>query len=160
MRGLMTARRAAAGALAAVAVGAVGASAVGAKSAGKADKGTVEIGETSLKGKIHYEAGSFTDKLFGHGAVTFTTTITIKAGGVVHFDSKSLTLWTPTGSLSGHVSADIHAKSATSATVTNGKLNLTKGTGAHKGHSFVGTFTGSGNPTSTEYTFSFKATYK
>ena len=160
MGGVMTVRRAAAGVLVAVSVGAVGASAVAAKSAGRADKGTVQIGETSVKGQVHYEAGSFTDKVFGNGALTFTTTITIKPGGVVHFDSNSLTFWTPTGSLTGHVSADIHATSASSATVTNGKISLTKGKGGQKGHSLIGTFTGKGNPTSTEYQFVFKATYK
>ncbi len=159
MRGVI-ARRATAGALVAVAVGAIGVSTVGAKSAGKADKGTVEIGETSVKGSVHYEAGSFTDKLFKNGAVTFTTTLSVKPGGVVHFDSKKLTFWTPTGALTGHVSADIHAASVTSATVTNGKISLTKGSGAQKGHSLVGTFTGVGNPRSTEYQFAFKATYK
>jgi len=160
MRGLMTTRRVATGMLVAVAVGGISVSAVGAKSATRTDKGTAEIGETSLKGKLHYEAGSFKDKVLGNGALTFTTTIAIKPGGVVHFDSKSLTFWTKTGSLAGHVSADIHASSATSATVTNGKISLTKGTGGQKGHSLVGTFTGKGNPTSTEYSFAFKAKYK
>ena len=159
MSGVITTRRAAAGALAAIAIGAVGAGTVGAKSAGKSDKGTVNIGEIGVKGNTHLEAGSFTDKIFKHGALTFNTTITIKPG-VVHFDSNTLTFWTPTGSLTGHVSADINGKTATSATVTNGKISLTKGTGAQKGHSLVGTFTGSGNPSTTEYGFVFKATYK
>ena len=44
--------------------------------------------------------------------------------------------------------------------MTDGKLNLTKGTGGQKGHSLVGTFTGTGDPASTEYRFAFKATYR
>jgi hypothetical protein len=160
MSGVMNRRRAGAGMMVAVVVGAVGVSSVGAKSAGRADSGTVFIGETHVVGAKHFEAGSISDKLLGGGAVTFSTAISVSKPGVVHFDSKTLTFWTSTGSLTGHVSADINVASATSATVTNGKLNLTKGTGAQKGHSLVGTFTGKGNPGSTEYSFTYKASYK
>jgi hypothetical protein len=46
------------------------------------------------------------------------------------------------------------------ATVSSGKVSLTKGTGGQKRHSFVGTFTGTGNAVSGVYVFNYKATYK
>ena len=146
--------------LSAVAVGSVGAAT---KTKTKSDKGTAFIGETRTTGSgsntVHYEAGNISDKVLGAGAVTFNTKISVR-NGVVHFRTNSLTFWTKNGSLSGTASADINATSPTTATVTNGKVNLTHGTGALKGHSLVGKFSGKGNPTTTEYSFQYTGTYK
>lgn len=149
-----------AGMLTALALTTVSAGALAANSKSKSVTGTAYVGENHVVGAIHYFAGPTSDNVLGSGAITFPSPITVTPGGVVQFSSSQVTLFTKTGSLSGTASADVTASSATQAAVTNGKLSLTKGTGAEKGHSLVGTFTGTGNPSTTEYVFNYKATYK
>jgi hypothetical protein len=47
-----------------------------------------------------------------------------------------------------------------SVTFTNGKVDLTKGYGLQKGHTFVGTFTGTAKSILGPYVFHEKGTYK
>jgi hypothetical protein len=149
-----------AGLLAAFALTAGSAAVAASSKSGKAVTGVAYVGENHVVGALHYFAGPTSDNVLGAGAITFPSPITVTPGGVVHFSSTAVTLFTKTGSLSGTASADVTATSGTQASVTNGKLSLSKGTGSEKGHSLVGTFTGTGNPTSTEYVFNYTATYK
>lgn len=150
-----------AGVLATIALTTAGTAALAAKGKpGKSVTGIAYVGENHVVGALHYFAGPTTDNVLGTGAITFPSPITVTPGGVVQFSSSEVTLFTKTGSLSGTASADVTATSATQAAVTNGKLSLTTGAGAEKGHSLVGTFTGTGNPATTEYVFNYEATYK
>ncbi len=81
-------------------------------------------------------------------------------GSTLKLTSKPVVLYTRTGSLTGTGSATLVVTGPSTATVKDGKLILTKGAGGQKGHSFVGTFSGSGNPTTGIYTFHYKGTYK
>ena len=138
------------------------AAALGAKptATGKKDSGTIHTGEIRAVGTTLYQAGSVSDTLFGSAAVTFSTTLTLTKPGTVHFTTNTAKLWTPTGTLAGTVSADIQLVSATRSIVANGKLTLTGRSGSEQGQTLVGTFTGSGDPTTTRYLFTYTATYR
>jgi hypothetical protein len=72
--------------------------------------------------------------------------------------SKSVTLYTKNGTLSGTGSASQTADAAGNVTVTGGKIALTNGTGGLKGHSLKATFDG---PLKDNiYVFTYKATYE
>ncbi len=70
-----------------------------------------------------------------------------------------VTIFTKTGALSGTGTATEIVNSNGTATFTS-KLRLTKGSGGQKGHSFVGTFTGTAASPTGPYTFHDKGTYK
>ena len=134
---------------------------VGAATKGKtkSDSGTVFVGESHHVGSTLYEAGNFTSKVLGSGAALYTLKAT-GANGKVTVTAKHVTFYNGNGSLTGTGTATVTPTSATTATVTNGTFKLSHGTGALKGHSESGTFTGSGNPSTTEYVFHFTGTYK
>jgi hypothetical protein len=46
------------------------------------------------------------------------------------------------------------------ATITDGKLKASHGTGAQKGHSMTATFSGTGSLTTQTYKLTYKGTYK
>jgi hypothetical protein len=137
---------------------AVGAGAAGSK--GRADSGTAYFSITHTAGKTQFAAGNNTDKILGQGASTYQ--IGLSSGsvvGTINVTVNKVTVYTPTGSLSGKATATL-TSTATTQTITNGKLKLTKGTGSQKGHSLVATFTGSANLTANQFVFHYKGTYK
>ena len=153
--------------IAVVALAAIGAGTVGAKTGGKgkgkATSGTSYLGDTSQSSSsLLYEAGFNTDKLLGEGAITYTIAPLGQTNGTIQANAKKVTLWTKTGSLSGTGSATVTITNPSTgdATVSNGTANLTKGTGALKGHSLKLKFSGTGNIKTTLYTFHYTGTYK
>src|SRR5215472_14440192 len=52
---------------------------------GKLDTGTIYTGETRTVGMTHYQAGMVADRLFGSGAVTFASKITITSPTTINF---------------------------------------------------------------------------
>ena len=128
-------------------------------SRGRPDHGTIYTGEIRTAGTTLYQAGAVTDSLFGSGAVTFATNFSQTRPGVIHLVTRTARLFTPTGVLAGTISADIRLTSATQSTVTNGKLTLAGISASQRHHRLVGTFTGSGNPTTTHYTFTYTGSY-
>ncbi len=154
-------------ALAAVlAVTAVGAGTVGAKTSkkGKATSGTVYVAQTpQTNSSLEYLAGAGTDKVLGSVAITYTIKASPKPNGSVKVTAKKVTLWTKTGTLSGTGSATLTVTNTPApgdAAVSNGVVNLTKGTGGQKGHTFKVKFTGTGSAVSGTYTFKYTGTYK
>jgi hypothetical protein len=149
------------GVLAAVAAIAVGAASVGAKPAGKADSSTVYAATTHTVGGIQYVAGNGTDKLFGADAVTYTVKVASipTKPGTFTLTVKPVTIWSATGSLTGTSQSTLKV-GAKAAVTTTGTINLTKGTGAMKGHSFTGTVTGTGSLSTGQYVFHDKGIYK
>lgn len=134
------------------------AGAAGAKTNGRPDSGTVYISITHTAGNYEYAAGNSTDKILGKGAVTYKITAGGSTSGAINV-KVNVTVFTNTGSLSGTATATLTVTGSTE-TVSNGKLNLTKGAGSQKGHSFVGTFSGSGSLTANQLVFHEKGTYK
>jgi hypothetical protein len=137
--------------------------AAGAASKGKAEHGTVHFALTHMVGKTDVAAGDTTDSLFGAGAVVYRLHILTTTTGKVTINVPQVTAFYSTGSGTGTATATLTITGkpkAGDATVSGGVLHLTKGTGAHKGHSFVGTFSGTGNVTSGLYTITYKGTYK
>jgi hypothetical protein len=130
------------------------------KKKGKADSGTSYVAITHTTGGFDYAAGNTTDKLFGATAVTYKLKAAPATPGTVAVTAKPVVLYTSTGTLVGTGSATLTVDSKGNATVTNGKLSLTRGTGALKGHSLVATFTGTGSAVTGLYTFHYKGTYK
>jgi hypothetical protein len=150
------------GVICAVALTAMGATALAAakKPKGKADSGTSFVGTTHTSGNTDYTAGAGPDKLFGQVAVTYQNKVLPGTPGTLKVTAKPVVLYTSTGTLRGSGSATLTIGAGGNATVTNGKLNLTKGTGALKGHTWVGTFTGSGNVVTGQYVFHYKGKYR
>lgn len=159
-------KRTTAAAAALCATGAViglGAAGVGARTstarAGKADSGTAYISTVRTVGKTSWSAGIGFDKLHGQTALVTQYSLTPQKNGSLKLDSKRAISYNKTGSLSGTVSAIITLK-GTTETITQGKIDLTHGAGSGKGHSLVGTFTGTGSTTTNKATIHYKGTYK
>ena len=153
--------RAATGALVAVTLGvvAVGVGPVAAKTAGRADSGTSYVAVTHQAGSAFLAAGNTTDSVFGAGAVTYK----IKAGtgtkpGTLKI-SAHVTVFTSTGTLSGLATGTETTKADGSVTLA-GKITLTHGTGAQKGHSLIDTFAGTGKAALGPFVFHTHGTYK
>jgi hypothetical protein len=152
-----------AGALvAALALAAFGAGVVGAKPkpSGKPDSGVLYSAITHTVGKTEYIAGNATDKLFGSGAATYNATVgTGSKPGTLSVTAKVIVFY-KNGSLSGTATATITTNTDGTVTFSKGKINLTKGGGAEKGHSLAATFTGSGKAILGPFVFNYKGTYK
>jgi hypothetical protein len=139
---------------------AVSANTVGALGSGRADSGTVYAAVTHTVGTTTYASGNSTDKLFGKGAVTYALHIVPNTPGTLKLTVPSVTYYYSNGSLTGTASATLTIGAGGGATVSNGKLSLTKGAGARKGHSFKGTFGGTGSVTTGAYKFTYTGKYK
>jgi hypothetical protein len=128
-------------------------------SKGKATRGVVYAAIVHTVGKTEDAAGLVNDKVLGKGAVEFALNVGegTKPGSLA--GTGTVIVFTKTGQLSGTDSVTINTTS-TGVTFTAGKLNLTKGAGLQKGHTFVGTFTGTAKTIAGPYTFNEKGTYK
>jgi hypothetical protein len=122
----------------------------------KKDSGTAYAAIVHTSGKTQYIAGYTVDKLFGRTATTYLTTVSTGSTGTLNVTAKRVTLYTPTGTLFGTATA---TENLATGALTNGKLLLTHGTGAQKGHSFKGTFTGNGDIAKGLFTFNYKGIY-
>jgi hypothetical protein len=147
------------GTLSATALIAIGAGAVGAKSAGRKDSGLVYFAITHSTGGKNFAAGNATDKLFGTEAITFVNKIT-NASGTIKITTKPVTTFYKDGTLSGVATSDLTTGQNGALTITNGKIKETTGTGARKGHSFIGTFSGTGNSNTGLYKITYKGIYR
>jgi hypothetical protein len=153
--------------LAASALIVLSAGSVGAKSAGRVDTATAYVAITHTVGSganaVNYAAGNLTDKILGDGAVTYKLKVLANPSGTIHVNATKVAVFTSTGSLTGTASGTLtitNTPKTGDATLSNGKVTLTHGTGAQKGHSFTGTFQGTGNVSSGIYKFTEKGTYK
>jgi hypothetical protein len=155
-------RAAVIGALSACAVAGVTTAAFGASGGPVADKGVIHFATTYSAGGLTYAAGSAKDKLFGNEAITYAIKTQPTPTGPVKITAKPATIWGKTGTLTGTATGTLTVTNATTgdATITNGKVKATKGTGGWTGHSFTATFSGSGNVKTGAYTVTYKGTYK
>ena len=127
---------------------------------GKADSGTTYASIVRYAGAYQYAAGSGTDKLLGSNAITYRIKLTSgKQPATTNIVADPVVLYTKTGTLTGTATATLVTVGAVEK-VENGKLKLTTGTGAQKGHSFVGTFTGQGNLSTNQFVFNDKGIYR
>ena len=146
--------------LAALVVSAVGVASVGATGAGRADSGTAYVAVTHSVGSTLYAAGNSTDSALGSGAVTYM----IKAGtgskpGTIKITAPRVTVFSATGSVYG-TSVGTETTNSDGTVSLKGTLTLNHGTGAQKGHSFIGTFTGTGKTATGPFVFHTKGHYK
>lgn len=139
---------------------ALSATAFGAKPKGRADTATAWAAITHVVKGIEIADGDYADKILGHGVVEYRLKV-IPAGstGTFKVTSKPVVLYTATGSLSGSATATVVIV-GTKETISKGKLSLTKGTGSLKGHSFTGTFTGTGDLVANQLVFHDKGIYR
>ena len=129
---------------------------------GKAEHGTVYFALTHTVGKTNVAAGDATDSLFGAGAVVYRLHILATTTGKISIKVPKVTVFYSSGSATGSATATLtvtNTPKAADATVTDGSLHLTKGTGTHQGHTFTGTFSGQGNITTDAYIIHYKGTY-
>jgi hypothetical protein len=138
--------------------------AVAAGGKAKKDSGVAYVTATHTEGKDLYVSGDITDKILGHGAIVYVTRVSTGAEpGEIKITAKKVTIYTEKGTLTGTGSGvQVNTTGAdgtvTATNVKDGEFNLTKGTGALKGHSLKGTF--AGPYADGLYTFNYKATYK
>jgi hypothetical protein len=119
------------------------------------DPSTTYASITHTAGGIEFAAGNYADKVFKSGAITYALKLLPNKDGTITVKVPTVVLYTGTGSLSGTATATVTIANS-KETITNGKLNLTKGTGALKGDSFKGTFTGTGDLTANTLVFHTK----
>jgi hypothetical protein len=131
---------------------------VGAGAPPRPDSGTANFAITNTTKKLEYAAGHFTDKVLGSGAITYQLKILPGATGTYKVTSKKVVLYTGKGSLSGTATALVTV-TKTSETITDGKLNLTKGFGSLKGDSLKVKFTGTANLSANQYAFSYSGKF-
>jgi hypothetical protein len=151
-----------AGVLAAVALLVLATSALAAAAKqGKRDSSKLYLAVTHTAGGFDFTAGDGTDKVLGPVVVTYKLKPLVTPRGTIKVTVPKARLWASNGTLSGSASADLTIIDAKGdAKLTHGKFSLTKGTSGQKGHSEVGTFTGTGNVTTGQYTLVTKGTYK
>jgi hypothetical protein len=130
----------------------------GAAGSGKKDSGTIYTAITHTAGGYEYAAGNGTDKVLGTDAVTYKIKANVSATGI-SLKIPSIAIYTSTGVLSGTGTAKL-AVSGTTETVSDGTFDLTSGSGAQKGHTYKGTFSGVGSTKTSQYVFHAKGTYK
>jgi hypothetical protein len=129
-----------------------------AATAGHRATGVVYAGITHAEGQNVFVSGDFRDSRLGRGAIVYITRVGGSSQpGTFHVTAKTITIYTTHGSLRGSGSAD-QTVTATSTTVRNGHFLLTRGTGAYRGHTFKGTF--SGTQTNGVYKFTYAGVYR
>ncbi|MGH2867697.1 MAG: hypothetical protein ACRDNK_09035, partial [Solirubrobacteraceae bacterium] len=133
---------------------AAGATKVGA-GAPQNDSGTTYASITHTRGHLEIAAGNNYDKVLGEGAVTYQLKLLPAGNGTIKVKVPKVVLFSTTGSIAGTASATVTVN-GNKQTITNGKLNLTKGTGGLKGRQFTGTFTGSSDLSKNLITFKYK----
>jgi hypothetical protein len=112
-------------------------------------------------GGLFYADGDFKDKLLGRGAIIYRVRAGAGSQNSVTITSKRVTIYTTRGSLRGTgraVQTSQGTGSDATATVRDGKFSLTKGTGAYRGHTFKGTF--SGHFKDGVYKFTYNGVYR
>jgi hypothetical protein len=124
---------------------------------GKKTSGVVYAGITHQDGNDLIVAGDINDKVLGKGAIIYFTQPSGSDTGI-HVEASRITIYTTKGSLTGKGAADQTVNSDGTSTISNGTFNLTKGTGAYKGHTLKGTFDGT-QGTDSVYTFNYTGTY-
>jgi hypothetical protein len=131
---------------------------------GKAAKNSTGAAWASIvtqEGQSLVLAGYFKDSVLGSGAVTFRLQVAAaQEPATVNVTAREVTLYTRKGSLRGSATATTTSNPDGSSTTTNGKLKLTKGTGAYKGHRFTATFTGSSAADTNVISFEVKGVYR
>jgi hypothetical protein len=135
------------------------AAAVASKPAAKATSGTAWVSVTHAEGRDLYVAGDFKDKVLGRGTIVYVvraspsdqpSTVSLKA---------RVTISTTRGSFVGKGSGtQTVSPDGQTVTVTDGRFDLGRGTGAYRGRTFKGTF--GGTFADGVYTYAYKATYR
>jgi hypothetical protein len=127
---------------------------------GKADSSKLYLAVTHTAGGYDYTAGDGTSKVLGSVVVTYKLK-PVASKGTIKVVIPKARLWVSNGTLSGTASGDLTVTdSKGDAKLSNGTFSLSKGTGGQSGHSEVGTFTGTGNINTGQYTIVTKGTYK
>jgi hypothetical protein len=154
--------RAIAGVLGAVALVVLGTSALAAAAKkGKADSSRLHLAVTHSAGGFDFTAGGGTDKVLGAVVVTYKLRPLATPKGTIKVTVPKARLWASNGRLSGSASADLTIIDAKGdAKLTNGKCSVPQGTSGQRGHSEIGTFTGTGNASTGQYTLVTNGTYK
>jgi hypothetical protein len=127
----------------------------------KADRGTAAVATTPrTAGATQYVAGFDSDAILGDGAITYViTAIPTSAKGTFSLVARHVIFYNGTGELSGTATATLTATAGGQATVTAGKLTLTRGGGSLAGHKLTANFSGTGR-LGGGYTFAYHGTYR
>jgi Tfp pilus assembly protein FimT len=121
--------------------------------------GTAWVGITHQEGQTLFAAGDVKDKVLGRGAVVFQTTATVGTQpNTVEITATKVTIYYPSGTLTGTGKATQIQHPDGTTTVENGTVALTKGTGKLKGRKFNATFAGPFKDG--VYTFTYSGTLK
>lgn len=127
----------------------------------KPDHGTAAVATTPrISGATQYIAGFDSDAILGDGPITYLiTAVPTSAKGTFSLVAHHVIFYNGTGELSGTATATLTATPGGHATVTAGKLALTKGRGSLVGHKLTARFSGTGL-LGGGYTFTYHGTYR
>ncbi len=121
----------------------------------------VSVIHSGAKG-LFYADGDFKDRLLGRGAIIYRVGVsTGPEPASVLVKSPSVTIYTRMGSLTGKGQATqitTGTGDAAKTTIKDGTFSLTRGTGAYKGSTLKGTF--SGDLDGSVYHFRYEGTYR
>ncbi len=145
--------------LATVVTVAVSAGVGGAASGGRAAHGVAYVAVTHKVGNTYYAAGNTSTNVLGSGAVAYKINVGTGATTGTIKITANLTLFTKTGALSGS-SSGTETVGASGSSTQKGTLHLTHGSGGQRGHSLIGTFTGTGASATGPFVYHVKGTYK
>jgi hypothetical protein len=159
MRGISRQRVAAVAAVVVVGGSLLTVSGATAGGTGKHDSATLYVAVTHSVGSTLYAAGNSKDKLLGSGAITYT----IKAGtgtkpGTIK-TSGTIVTYSAGGELSGKETGT-ETTNANGSVTAKGRFDFNKGTGNETGHSYTGTFSGTGKTAVGPFVFHAVGTYK
>lgn len=125
----------------------------------RADGGIAYVGFNHVEGSTGYVSGDLKDRILGCGAIVYVVKVSTGAEpSTIKITARRVTFFTRRGSLTGTGSAIqvIHPDGSTD--VKNGVFNLTRGTGALRGRTLRGRF--SGPYSDGVYTFRYKGIYR
>lgn len=110
-------------------------------------------------GGLAFADGDVNDKILGRGAIIYRVRVTSGGTpGTLLVNARTVTLYTPKGSISGTGKAMQTIAADGTTTVTGGSFRLTKGTGGLAGRKLIGTF--SGDFKDGVYHFTYTGTYR
>lgn len=142
-----------------IAVLTFGVSGIAAAKPAQSTSGVIYASANHTEGTDLYVSGDLKDTLLGRGAIVYVVQAeTGPTPGSVLVKADKITIFTTKGSLTGTGQATQTFNPDGTSTISDGTYKLTKGTGAYKGHTLKGSFTG----TFTEgvYTFNYTGKYK
>ncbi len=113
-----------------------------AASSARKTSGTVWASANHQEGQDLYVSGDFKDKILGRGALVYVVRPAATDDGSVRITARKVTLYTTRGTLQGTGEATQTFNPDGTASISDGRFRLSRGTDQLAGHKLSGRFTG------------------